>query len=866
VRVKGTEPERVSGPEAGRGGVAEAAQIEPMSRRDPIAWLIALLGLFVVCYSLLWASRLGDTSLSDHFTGAAAVPGGILVILVAIRLRRSERLDPRTRRAWTIIALALAGYGAGALIRFGTSSVPGVDFLTPAIPVLEIGAYPLIALALAMLPKPPRTAYDVVLFALDVAVVAWSATMLIWHFVIFPTARDAGADVLTTLGAASFPVADLALVFAVGAIVLRGLRASSQAALSVAAVALLFVFAGDMISGTEILKGTYTPGGASGLMFSSAWLLMAVAAYVQWRVGDRERAMPGLADYARSFPWLPYVAIAVAFVAPAIRDWNDFDMLRQLVPATGLLMALVVARLAVTARQSATLAAAERGRLAAAVDQAAEAVITTDRAGNVSYVNPAFTRITGYSAEETIGRNSEFLRGATSARLTEVRDALGRGESWQGRLVGRRRDGTEVEVDITIAPLRDAGGAISGSVTVARDISHERALEAQLAQAHRMEAVGRLAGGIAHDFNNILTAISGFGELASAEVSSDDPVAEDIGEILKASERAASLTRALLAFSRRQVMQPTKVDLNDLLGGLAPMLGLLLGEGIELAIQPDPELGLALVDRAQLEEVILNLTTNARDAMPEGGKLTIATANADVDAGYARSHVGAVPGPHVKLTVSDTGVGMTPQVLEHAFEPFFTTKARGKGTGLGLSTVIGVVAQSGGTVDVVSSPGAGSVFTILLPRVAGAPEVDETAGRATPTRGGTETILVAEDQEAVRVFAERILSRAGYRVLAAANGQEALAMARTLPQVDLLFTDMVMPGMGGPELAKLLTAIHPRARILCASGYSDEALAQDFGSNGRVPYLAKPFTADELLTRVRAALDGPGPKGLDTGR
>jgi PAS domain S-box-containing protein len=566
VRVKGTEPERLS------------AQIEPVSRRDPIAWLIALLGLSVACYSLWWALRLGETSLSDRFTGAAALPGGILVILVAIRLRRSERLDPRTRRAWAIVTLALVGYGTGALIHFGISYLPALGLLAPAVPVLELATYPLVVLAIALLPKPASTRYDIVLFSLDVAVVAWSAAMLLWHFVIFPAARDAGADLATTLAAAVFPVADLALIFTIGAIVLRGLRASSQAALRVAAMALLLVFAGDMISGAEELKGAYTPGGASGVLYSSAWFLMAAAAYVQWRVRDRERPMLGLADYARSFPWLPYVAVAVAFLAPAIRDWNDIDMLRQHVPATGLLMALVVARLAVTARQNATLAAAERGRLAAAVDQAAEAVITTDRAGNVTYVNPAFTRITGYSTEETIGRTTDFLRaGPDLERLGEIQGALARGESWEGRLVAQRRDGTEVEVAVAIAPLRDATGGSSGSVAVARDISHERALEAQLAQAHRMEAVGRLAGGIAHDFNNILTAISGFGELASAGVSSDDPVAEDIGEILKASERAASLTRALLAFSRRQVMQPTNVDLNDLLRGLRPMLGPSLG-------------------------------------------------------------------------------------------------------------------------------------------------------------------------------------------------------------------------------------------------------------------------------------------------
>ncbi|HEX7496043.1 MAG TPA: PAS domain S-box protein, partial [Candidatus Limnocylindrales bacterium] len=765
----------------------------------------------------------------------------------------------RTRRAWRVVALGLVAYGVAALVHFGSNSIPDVELLSPAVPVLETGTYCLVILALAMLPKPAQTMYGIVLFSLDVAVVAWSVAILLWHFVIFPAARDSGADLSTTLSAAIYPIADLALIFSIVAIVIRGLRASTRAALSIAAVALLFIFAGDMVSGIDSLKGTYTPGGLSGVLYSSAWALLALAAYAQWRIRDRDMLEQGLADYAHSFPWLPYVAVAVAFVAPVIRDWNDADMLRQHAPATGLLMALVVARLAVTARQNATLAAAERERLAAAVDQAADAIVTTDRGGNVTYVNPAFTRITGYTAAETIGRGQDFLgAGPDSARVAEIQAGLSRGESWEGRLFFRRRDGTDVELAVSIAPLRDAAGGIWGTVSAARDVSRERALEAQLSQAQRMEAVGRLAGGIAHDFNNLLTAISGFGELASAGVSRDDPVSEDIGEILKASDRAAVLTKALLAFSRRQVMQPSKLDLNEVVSGLTPMLHVLLGEGVELVLECDIQLGPVLIDRGQLEQVILNLALNARDAMPGGGRLTIATANASIDARYAASHVGAVPGPHVKLVISDTGIGMTPEVMEHAFEPFFTTKARDKGTGLGLSMAIGVIQQSGGTIDTASSPGAGSVFTIILPRVGGASEPTEIAGRTNQMPGGSETILVAEDQDAVRLYVERVLSRAGYRVVGAANGQDALALAKTLPHVDLLFTDMVMPGMSGPELAKVLAAVHPGVRTLYASGYSDEAMGQELRKEGQVPYLAKPFSKDGLLARIREVLESPG--------
>ena len=844
---------------AGLPGSAGWLEPEPTSRRDPLAWAIALLGASVAFLTLWWASGLGNPDLSNRLTGIAAGPCGVIMALVALRLRRSARLDPRTRRSWSIVTIALIGYGVGALLHLGAAYVPVLGALWPVSLGLEIATYPVVAVALALLPKPATTVYDIILFSLDVAIVAWSASMLIWHFFIFPAAQASAQPVVAAFGAAFFPVFDLSLVFAVGAIILRGLPVSSRAALVTADASLSVVFLGDMISGLESLKGGYTPGGTSGVLYSVAWLGLAVAAYLQWRIKDRERPSRGLADYARSFPWLPYVAVAVGFAAPAIRDWNNLEMLRQHVPATGVLIALVVARLWVTARQNASLAAAERGRLAAAVDQAGEAVLTTDRTGNVTYVNPAFSRITGFGAEDVVGRSPDFLREAADpAQLAEMKELLDRGESWEGRLIERRADGATVEIDTTIAPLRDAAGAIVGTVEVARDISRERALEAQLAQAQRMEAVGRLAGGIAHDFNNILTAISGFGELAAAELESDHPVAEDIGQILRASDRAAALTRALLAFSRRQVMQARPIDLNEVLGGLTPMLSRVIGDDVQLIVRLDETLGLTMADRAQLEQVVLNLTVNARDAMPSGGDLTIATANADLDAAYARGHVGALEGRYVSLIVSDTGVGMTPEVLEHAFEPFFTTKARGRGTGLGLSTVIGIVQQSGGFVDVESEPSVGSSFTVHLPRVEGVVLPEEAGGHESRPPGGNETILVAEDEDAVRTFVARVLVGAGYRVVTASNAAEALSAAGGLPRLDLLFTDVVMPGMSGVELAARLTKTYPSLPAIYASGYSDEGVlpdAADPAGTGGVPYLPKPFTSEALLARVREVLD-----------
>ena len=864
LNLSGEDPGSLAPPAgAPPAGALPAGAPEPeiRSSRDVMAWTMAGLGLFFAIYSAWWVLRLGDAALVSRFTGATAVPAGVILTLIAIRLRGTTRLDYRTRVAWSIITVALMGYGLGALMHFALGTFSFLNVAWPAGLLLEFMTYPLIATALVILPKAARTTYDVVLFSLDVSIVAWSGAMIIWHFFIYPVARGAGQDLLASFGASLFPVMDLALVFSIGAIVIRGLRHSTRVALSVAGIALLFVFSGDMIADTEQLRGVYTPGGASGWLYSIAWLALALGAYLQWRVPDRGRPIRGLADYARSVPWIPYIAVAAAFILPAIRDWNDPDMLRIHVPATGLLMALVVARLGATSRQNASLAAAERGRLAAAVDQAAEAILTTDRAGHVTYVNLAFTRITGYAATEIVGNSPDVLRQHLDrAVLEELMSALVRGESWAGRLILRRLDGTSIDVDMAVSPLRDANGAIEGSVAVARDISRERALEGQLSQAQRMEAVGRLAGGIAHDFNNILTAISGFGELAAGELPADHPVASDINQILAASDRAAALTRALLAFSRRQVMQPRPVDLNHVLDGLTPMLGRLIGEDVQLIVRLEPQLGLAMADRAQVEQVVLNLAVNARDAMPEGGTLTIATKNEDVDIAYARAHVGAVPGPYVALVVSDTGVGMTPEVMEHAFAPFFTTKARGKGTGLGLSTAIGIVQQSGGFVDVQSELEVGSVFTIHLPRSESAARPDETLYSTSTPLGGKETILVAEDEEAVRTFVERVLMRAGYRVLTATAGAEALAIAKRNPDLDLLFTDVVMPGMSGVQLAASLTAIHPNLPVIYASGYSEEGVLRGLGDS-HVPYISKPFASSVLLARVREVLDRAAREG-----
>ncbi len=828
--------------------------------RDPLAWLLALSGLFLVAVWAIWLTRPGEEQPFKEYTGLAGLPAGLLVVLATVRLRRADKLDAATRSMWSICAIALVTYGVGASLGLFSQSVPGWQALEPLGLALQILTYPIAWAALAVVPGPSRSATDFLLVSLDVTIIVWSIAMLGWHLWLYPVARSSGASLTTTITAAAFPVLDLAMIGAVFATVLRTPRLGTAVALAIVCGAMVAALAGDTVAATQYLREGYQRGGLTGLLYAGAWFGIAAALYAQWRVPQAWRNARGMTDYWRGFAVVPYVAVAIAFALPVLSAWDDQETLRQHVPATGILMALVVARLAVTVRENARLGAAEREMLATAMEQTTDAVVVTNRRGAVTYVNRAFSRITGYPAEEVVGRPMSEMRGDTGFWSgAEVRSLVTRGESWAGRMEGRRRDGGTFHVHMTVAPLRDRAGARVGSVGVAKDISREQELEAELAQAQRMEAIGRLAGGVAHDFNNILTVINGFSELALTELPKDDPVAEDIAEISRAAERAASLTRALLAFSRRQVMRPQAVNLNEVVAGMTPMLGVLLGGTVEVEVKPADKLGWVMADRAQLEQVILNLASNARDAMPEGGRLTIATRNTTLSEKQARAQVGASAGPHVVLTVADTGAGMTPEVREHAFEPFFTTKERGKGTGLGLSTVIGVVQQSGGSIHVESKPGAGSEFTIYLPRVSRPekPGAAEEAPAERPAFRGTETILVAEDEDAVRTFVERTLRQSGYRVLTAANGAEALELARHEPHIHLLFTDMVMPGMTGRELAARLAAMRPAMPAVYASGYSDEALRDDFSQEAGVPYLAKPFTAEALLTRVREALDGP---------
>ncbi len=474
--------------------------------------------------------------------------------------------------------------------------------------------------------------------------------------------------------------------------------------------------------------------------------------------------------------------------------------------------------------------------------------------GRLLEANPALVAMLGYESEaELIGvdwARQVYLDPEERARLVREYQDAHRVEGAEAHW--RKKDGTPITVRLSGRVVRDAAGALSGYEMIVEDVTAHRALEGQLRQAQKMEAIGQLAGGVAHDFNNLLTAILGSTDLLLLDLPQEDPRREDLLAIRDAGERAAGLTRQLLAFSRRQVLQPRVLGLNEVVAGLQKLLPRIIGEDIRLETVTAPDLARVSADPGQIEQVIMNLAVNARDAMPEGGRLSIETANADLDAAFAQRHAGVAPGRYVRLSVSDTGFGMDHVTQARIFEPFFTTKGPGKGTGLGLATVYGIVKQSGGYIFVRSEPGQGTTFDIYLPPVQG-PAEDAPGAPAQATMGeGSETILVVEDDPTVRSLARRALERYGYRVLEAGNGRAALeVMQRHDDAIDLLLTDIVMPEMGGRRSAEQVLFSRPSIKVLFMSGYAgdDQPVEPE-------AMVQKPFTPESLARKVREVLDG----------
>ncbi len=495
----------------------------------------------------------------------------------------------------------------------------------------------------------------------------------------------------------------------------------------------------------------------------------------------------------------------------------------------------------------------------AAVHAAADAIVITDRAGTIVFVNPAFTQLTGFAAEEALGKNPrDLIRSGkhTQEFFAALWSTILRGHTWRGEVINRKKDGSLYTERQVITPILDASGDITHFVAIKQDLTERLLLEAQFHQAQKMETVGRLASGIAHDFNNLLTVIIGMADLTLVQLGEDHPASDDIREIHAAGQRAAALTRQLLAFSRQQLMSPRVLNLNTVVGRMERMLQRLLGEDIDLRVVPAVDLWSVKADPGQVEQVITNLAVNARDAMPQGGQLTIESQNVEIDESYARQHGAAVPpGSYVRLVVSDSGVGMDDATRARIFEPFFTTKASGRGTGLGLSTVYGIVKQSLGFVWAYSEPGHGTSFTILLPRVSEVADGPQETS-VVSSHGGSETLLLVEDNVGLRKLAIRFLEPAGYTVLSAPAADEAIHIAEHHDgPIHLLLTDVVMPGMSGRQLAERLLQGRPATKVLYMSGYTDDTIVRHGLLAENVHFIQKPFNAATLLKKVREVLE-----------
>ncbi len=497
-------------------------------------------------------------------------------------------------------------------------------------------------------------------------------------------------------------------------------------------------------------------------------------------------------------------------------------------------------------------------KLWGSVEQMADTLIIMNRSGVMEYVNPAFEALTGYSRQEAIGQTLEILESEKQAGelYEEMWNTVLSGNVFRGIVMNRKKNGETLIIEKALTPLRDGSGEITHFISTGWDITERRKLESELQQAQKMNAIGRLAGGVAHDFNNLLLVISAYAELMLDSLAAEDPLRRNVAEIMTASRRAADLTRQLLAFGRKQMQLLQVLDLNTVIGEITTMLPRLIGEDIELVFAPAHDLGKVKADPIQIEQVVMNLAANARDAMPGGGTLTIETATVRVDESYVQRHSIVPAGDYILLTVTDSGQGIAAEDMAHIFEPFYTTKEAGKGTGLGLATVYGIVKQNGGFVWVYSEPGLGTTFKVYLPQVQSLSSEIVITKPAESSPRGCETLLLVEDEASVRQAARQFLTRSGYNVLEAIDGEDALRASREHGgPIQLMITDVVMPRLGGPRLAERLADERPDMKVLFVSGYAENTILQHGKIDVRTRFLQKPFSLKTLARKIREVLE-----------
>ncbi|MBX7244694.1 MAG: response regulator, partial [Candidatus Sumerlaeaceae bacterium] len=506
-----------------------------------------------------------------------------------------------------------------------------------------------------------------------------------------------------------------------------------------------------------------------------------------------------------------------------------------------------------------SLAESERNRLTAAVEQAHDGIAIVDTNWVIQYVNPAFEKLLGCSKAEAMGRDGHPVphpSGDGASQLDKMPDTLAQGESWRGRMATQRPDGQRLLEEISVTPVRDAGGRLTHYAILRRDITRETAMEDELRQSQKMESFGMLAGGMAHDFNNLLQILLGHAQVVQLRLPRENPLRGDVDALVRAIKGGGTLTQRLLAFSRKQALQPQRFDLNELVESASRMLHHLVGELVQIKLDLGEGLNPVYADPDQVNSVIVNLVVNARDAMPDGGEILLGTREqsiADPDGG---GWVGAAPGRYITLAIQDQGQGMDEETRSRIFEPFFTTKTKGAGTGLGLATVYGIIKQSGGHIRVESRLGAGTLFEILLPVAEGRKKKRDSAPLVNPTFGGLEVVLLVEDNDTVRELTAKNLEILGYRTLKARDGREGLDIAsRNRESLKLVITDVIMPEMDGPEMVRNIHQLLPALPVIYISGYTgQEPAAQELLENN-IGYLQKPFSPEELARKIRVILD-----------
>jgi two-component system cell cycle sensor histidine kinase/response regulator CckA len=838
--------------------------------------LTVALALLFICY-IVWIFLLHPTEEYKTLVTDIAQPFvSLCMTILAWRASRQQTLNVRKRRAWQIFTVAFLMYFVGNVMWAYYELGVGVDLAVTWADVPYLMYYPICLVGLLSFPLG-RSGRSRLTFALDAGTVMLGAAIVIWYLVLRPVALGQHAGSLETAVTLAYPVGNTVLLFGVIAVLLRRPSKMVSGALGILTLAIFFDAIADFGYSYQTLDNVYFGGQWPDCFYMLGFVMTAVSAQYQYRIAKGRKTESPITGVERSrLSWLPYAAVAVAYglllyVAFKLEREHGMQPIVWLSLGAFLITTLVVARQIVAVRENSRLLAEKAARESevrffSLVQHSSDVIIIIGADGRVTYVSPSTERVFGYEPGQLLGLQlREFFFPDDRQRAIDTIRAIAQepGQTGSIELRARHRDQSWLHVEAVMTNLLSESN-VAGIVINARDVTErkkaEEALhqsEEKLRQSQKMEAVGQLAGGVAHDFNNLLAVIVGYSDmvLRGLPAEGSERTIRHVTEIKKAGDRAASLTRQLLAFSRKQVLQPKVIDLNAVVRDMDKMLRRLIGEHIEMRTVLNAELGSVKADPGQIEQVLLNLAVNARDAMPEGGSLTIETSNVELNGEYAETHRPITPGPYVLIAVSDAGCGMSAELQSRIFEPFFTTKDKGKGTGLGLATVHGIVQQSGGSIWVYSEPGHGTTFKIYLPRLDQSASVVEQSLEKSKDLSGTETVLLVEDEEAVRRLAQEVLQSNGYRVLDAGNGIEAVKLAgQHKGIIDLMVTDVVMPQLGGRELAERLSVTRPEMRVLYMSGYTDDAIVHHGVLNGRAAFLEKPFAADALALKVREVL------------